>query len=73
MNTNEKVTIRKYMRLLCIEERPNWALSIHKGEIVYADITSLYIDSDGDSFMQVYDAFGNCRGNCNMKRFKSII
>lgn len=68
----QTVTIKKYVRILCIKERPSCIDGIHKGEVVYADITSLYIDSDGDTFMEVYDSFGRYIGMCNMKRFKSI-
>lgn len=70
--SKETVSMKRYMRILCIKERPSCVDGIHKGEVVYADITSLYIDSDGDTFMEVYDAFGKYMGNCSMKRFQSV-
>lgn len=70
---NETIIVKKYIRIQCIQERPNWAATIHKGEVVYADINSLYISSGGDVSMEVYNAFGRYMGRCNMKRFKSIV
>lgn len=69
---NEKTWMQKYMKVQCIKERPNVTNFIHEGEIAYADITTMYIDPDGDVFMEIYDTFGMRIGNCNMKRFKSI-
>lgn len=69
---DEKTWMQRYIRIQCIQERTNFALTIHKGEVVYADLSSLYIDSDGDTFMEVYDSFGKYMGNCNMKRFQSV-
>lgn len=69
---SEKTWVKKYIKLQCIKERPNWAATIHKGEIVYADINSLYISSDGDTSMEVYNVFGRYMGRCNMERFQSI-
>lgn len=70
---NQKICTHKYIKLQCIQERPNWALTIRVGEIVYADISSLRIDSDGDAFMEVYNSYGKYFGVCNMKRFKSVM
>ena len=70
---NEKTWMQKYIKIQCIQERSNTVNFIHKGEIAYADITTMYIDPDGDVFMEVYDSFGMRIGNCNMRRFKSII
>lgn len=69
---DKKTWMQRYIRIQCIQERPNLTATIHKGEVVYADLSSLYIDSDGDTFMEVYDAFGRYMGNCNMKRFQSV-
>ena len=70
--SKETISVRKYIRILCNKERPSCIDGIHKGEVVYADICSLYIDSDGDTFMEVYDSFGRYVGNCNMNRFQSV-
>ena len=41
------ITTNRFIRLQCVQERNGE--NIHEGEIVYGDITSLWIDTDGDS------------------------
>lgn len=73
MDMNEKITIKRYIRFLCNKEREKRLGTIHKGEVVYGDITSLYTDIDGDTYIQMYDAFGENKGYCNLNRFQTII
>lgn len=72
LSKDEKTWMKKYIKLQCIKERSDVINLIRKGEFAYADITSVYINSDGDTFMQVYDSFGKFIGNCNMNRFRSV-
>lgn len=70
-NIIEQVIItNRFIRLQCVQERNDE--NIHVGEIIYADITSLLIDKDGDSYMMMYDAFGICLGFKKLGRFRVV-
>ena len=66
----QTLTMKRYIRLQCVQERKGD--NIHVGEIVYADITSLWIDEDGDSYMIMKDAFGTYLGFKKLSRFRRI-
>ena len=70
INIEDTITTKRFIRLRCVKERNGE--SIHVGEVVYGDITSLYIDTDGDVYMEVRDAFGTLLGVKNLKRFRIV-
>lgn len=71
MNIIEQtIATNRFIRFKCVQGRNGE--NIHEGEIVYGDITSIYIDDDGDSYMIMLDAFGEYLGVKNLKRFRRI-
>ena len=64
------ITTKRFIRLQCVQERNGE--NIHVGEIVYGDITSLWIDVDGDSYMMMSDTFGTYLGLKKLSRFRRI-
>lgn len=70
LSINDVITTNRFIRLKCVKERNGE--NIHVGEIVYGDITSLYIDTDGESYMEMRDAFNNYTGVKNLKRFRVV-
>ena len=64
------ITTNRFIHLQCVQERNGE--NIHIGEIVYGDITSLWIDVDGDSYMMMSDAFGTYLGLKKLSRFRRI-
>ena len=71
MNSIEQtIATNRFIRLKCVQERNGE--NVHVGEVVYGDITSLYIDEEGDSYMIMLDAFGAYLGVKNLKRFRRI-
>lgn len=64
------ITTNRFIRFQCVQERNGE--KIHVGEIVYGDITSLWIDEDGDSYMLMSDAFGTYLGLKKLSRFRRI-
>ena len=72
MNIIEQaITTNRFIRLKCVQGRNED--NVHVGEVVYGDITSLYIDDDGDSYMIMLDAFGEYLGAKNLKRFRKML
>ena len=69
--TEEAITTDRFIRLKCVQERNGE--NVHVGEVVYGDITSLYIDDDGESYMIMLDAFGKYLGAKNLKRFRKML
>ena len=67
---DQTITTKRFIRLKCVKERNGE--NIHEGEIVYGDITSLWIDTDGDSYMMMSDAFGTYLGLKKLSRFRRI-
>ena len=71
MNSIEQtIATNRFIRFKCVQERNGE--NVHVGEVVYGDITSIYIDDDGDSYMIMLDAFGAYLGVKNLKRFRRI-
>ena len=67
----QTITTNRFIRLKCVlggnED------NVHVGEVVYGDITTLYIDDDGDSYMTMLDAFGAYLGVKNLNRFRRML
>lgn len=68
--TEQAITTDRFIRLKCVQGRNGE--NVHVGEVVYGDITSLYIDDDGDSYMIMLDAFGAYLGVKNLKGFRRV-
>lgn len=68
--TEQIITTNRFIRFQCVQERNGE--NIHVGEIVYADITSLWIDEDGDSYMMMRDGFGTYLGLKKLSRFRVV-
>ena len=66
----QTITTNRFIRLKCVQGRNED--NVHVGEVVYGDITSFYIDDDGDSYMIILDAFGAYLGVKNLKRFRRV-
>ena len=66
----QTITTNRFIRLKCVQGRNGE--NVHIGEVVYGDISSLYIDDDGDSYMIMLDAFGEWLGVKNLKRFRRV-
>ena len=69
--------INKYLprcvRIVCKCLRENVEKQVCQiGEVIYGNIDTLYIDNDGDSYMECYDSFGTYLGNLCMNRFQSV-
>ena len=72
MSTIEQtITTNRFIRLKCVQGRDGE--NVHVGEVIYGDITTLWIDDDGDSYMSMRDAFGAYLGIKNLKRFRRIL
>ena len=67
----QTITTNRFIRLKCVQGRNED--NVHVGEVVYGDITSFYIDDDGDSYMIILDAFGAYLGVKNLKRFRRML
>ena len=70
LTIDQTITTKRFIRLQCVQERNGE--KIHEGEIVYGDITSLWIDTDGDSYMMMSDTFGTYLGLKKLSRFRRI-
>lgn len=70
LTIDQTITTKRFIRLQCVQERNGER--IHVGEVVYADITSLWIDEDGDSYMMMNDSFGTYLGFKKLSRFRRI-
>ena len=66
----QAITINRFIPLRCVQKR--YLETINEGDIVYGDITTLWIDEDGDSYMEMNDAFGNYLGRKKLNRFRRI-
>lgn len=71
MNIIEQtITTNRFIRLKCVQGRNGD--NVHVGEVVYGDITSLWIDDDGDTYMEMSNAFGDYLGLKKLSRFRRI-
>ena len=66
----QTITTNRFIRLKCVQRRNGD--NIHVGEVVYGDITSLYIDDDGDAYVEMSNAFGDYLGLKKLSRFRRI-
>ena len=66
----QTITTNRFIRLKCVQGRNGD--NIHVGEVVYGDITSLYIDDDGDAYVEMSNAFGDYLGLKKFSRFRRI-
>lgn len=69
--TEQIISTKRFIRLRRVKERNGD--NIHVGEVVYGDITTLFIDDYGDTYMEMYDAFGNFLGIKNLKSFRNLL
>ena len=67
---DQAITTNRFIRLKCVQER--YLENIHEGEIVYGDITTLWIDEDGDAYMEMSNAAGDYLGCKKLRRFRRI-
>ena len=70
LNTEQIISTKRFIRLMCVKERNGE--NIHVGEIVYGDITTFFIDDYGNTYMEMYDAFGNYLGIKILKNFREL-
>lgn len=70
LSYEQNITTNRFIRFKCVQGRNGE--NVHVGEVVYGDITSLYIDEDGDSYMMMSDAFGTYLGLKKLSRFRRI-
>ena len=71
MNIIEQtITTNRFIRLKCVQGRNGE--NVHVGEVVYGDITSLWIDDDGDVYMEMSNAFGDYLGLKKLSKFRRI-
>ena len=71
MNIIEQtITTNRFIRLKCVQGGNGD--NVHVGEVVYGDITSLWIDDDGDTYMEMSNAFGDYLGLKKLSRFRRI-
>lgn len=66
----QTITTNRFIRLKCVQER--YLENIHEGEIVYGDITTLWIDEDGNAYMEMSNALGDYLGCKKLSRFRRI-
>lgn len=66
----QTITTNRFIRLKCVQER--YLENIHEGEIVYGDITTLWIDVDGDAYMEMSNALGDYLGLKKLSRFRRL-
>ena len=71
LTIEQTITTNRFIRLKCVQGRNGE--NIHVGEVVYGDITTLYIDDDGESYMIMRDAFGVYLGANNLKGFRRML
>lgn len=64
------ITTKRFIPLRCVQKR--YLETINEGDIVYGDITTLWIDEDGDTYMEMNDALGNYLGRKKLNRFRRI-
>ena len=67
----QTITTNRFIRLKCVQERNGE--NIHVGEVVYGDIATLWIDEDGDAYMEMSNAFGDYLGLKKLSKFRRII
>lgn len=67
----QTITTNRFIRLKCVQGGNED--NVHVGEVVYGDITTLYIDDEGDSYMTMLDAFGAYLGVKNLNRFRRML
>ena len=74
LTIKQTITTNRFIRLKCVKEcvKERNDENIHVGEVVYGDITSLWIDDDGDSYMEMLDAFGEYLGVKKLSKFRRI-
>lgn len=70
LNTEQIISTKRFIRLMCVKERNGG--NIHVGEVVYGDITTFFIDDYGNTYMEMYDAFGNYLGIKILKNFREL-
>lgn len=61
-------------RIICIKER-SIGNKLMVGKIYFMDVCSIYIDSDGDVYAEIYDLNNNnfnFIARCNLKHFKTF-
>ena len=66
----QTITTNRFIPLRCVQKR--YLETINEGDIVYGDITTLWIDEDGDSYMMMSDTFGTYLGLKKLSRFRRI-
>lgn len=66
----QTITTNRFIRLKCVQGGNED--NVHVGEVVYGDITTLWIDDDGDVYMEMLDAFGEYLGVKNLSKFRRV-
>lgn len=74
MNEKEKMvncnnTIERFIKVKCISERSSFKNQIIIGKVYIIDRDSLYIDNDGDIYIDVYEVNYNLIGRMNINHF----
>lgn len=70
LTIEQTITTNRFIRLKCVQD--GHLKNIHEGEIVYADITTLWINEDGDAYMEMSNALGDYLGPKKLSRFRRI-
>ena len=66
----QTITTNRFIRLKCVQGR--YLENINEGEIVYGDITTIWIDEDGNAYMEMSNALGDYLGCKKLSRFRRI-
>ena len=70
LSYEQTITTNRFIRLKCIQGRNG--SNVHVGEVVYGDITTLWINEDGDAYMEMSNALGDYLGPKKLSRFRRI-
>ena len=66
----QAITTNRFIPLRCVQKR--YLETINEGDVVYGDITTLWIDEDGDAYMEMSNAVGDYLGCKKLSRFRRI-
>lgn len=65
-----KEMTRRFVRVQVISVPKH--IVIYNHDVMYLDLETIVFDGEGNTYGEIYDAFGNYKGFINLKHFKSV-
>lgn len=67
---NFKEITRRFIRVQVVSVPEH--IVIYNHDVMYLDLETIMFDGEGNTYGEIYDAFGYFKGFINLKHFKSV-